>query len=249
MNLRVGRLSIFIICSLAPAAACLDLTPTWVPPPDQAGSLEAQQRCHECLYSASDPGPGCGDEMAICNQNFACQSGLACSFERGCYGRDRSHAIACGGPCQAVVRRVDDPVVPLLLRVYQCVTDGPCAPACIPEQIGVGGAADASMSEGNTSEGGACVNVADQAIVNAGLNTAAEACGRRCFSSQTPECHRDCIASQTGLSLACSACWGETIHCTASRCLPQCLAPDGAECTNCSEENCTPAFRSCSGLP
>jgi hypothetical protein len=149
------------------------------------------------------------------------------------------------------VRRADDPVIPILLRLFKCLTDGPCAAACIPDEIGVGDAADASMSvsEVDGSEGAACVNGPDQAIVNAGLNAAAQDCGLGCFGSPTSDCHTDCIRNQTGLSLACSACWGETIHCTASRCLPQCLAPDSAECTTCSEENCAPAFRSCSGAP
>jgi hypothetical protein len=249
MSMSIGRLSILVACSISGGAACLDLTPMEVTPPD-TGSPEAQQRCRECVYGVNGPAPSCVDEMTRCAQSPACQSAMACSFESSCYGQDRSYALACSTVCHAFVPRVDDPVVvAILLPLYHCLIDGSCAPACVPGQMGVGAPGDAAptISAVDASAGGACDNARDQAIVSSGLTTTAQSCGLSCFTSATADCHIACVAEQTGLSLACSACWGETIHCGSSSCLQQCLEPASSACSECNARYCAPAFQSCSG--
>jgi hypothetical protein len=143
----------------------------------------------------------------------------------------------------------DDPVVlAIIIPMSHCLTDGACAPACVPGEMGGGGAPAATTSPGDAPAGGACDNPEDQAIMSSGLTTAAQSCGFSCFTSATADCHGACVANETGLSLACSACWGATIHCDASTCLPQCLEPASLACSDCNDQSCTPAFRSWAGV-
>jgi hypothetical protein len=239
----------FLACMLSPAAACLDLTPVVLPPPE-GGSDEAQEICRACLYTADDPGPGCGSEMAPCDLDSKCKAILACTFERHCYGGDTKSYLACSPACQQIVSRQDDPVIALVLPIYQCVSGGACASACVPAEVSNAGpdagvAADVSVGDGPS--GNACLDPADQAILAAGLGMTPTNCGFNCYTASTADCAIACVQNQTGLSASCSICWGGIIHCGTSKCLAQCLAPDSQDCRDCTAQFCQPAFAACAG--
>ena len=67
------------------------------------------------------------------------------------------------------------------------------------------------------------------------------------------ECAQDTIESITGsrLSDECGACYSESVACSASRCATSgCSSPTSTPCVKCRcEQNCTPGFDVCSGLP
>jgi len=87
----------------------------------------------------------------------------------------------------------------------------------------------------------------------------------RCFASGCPQetidALADCVALCTqdttagiappGLSTECMACTGDTVACGAAFCTNLCVSDTNApDCVACRCENdCTPAFDRCSGLP
>jgi hypothetical protein len=58
-----------------------------------------------------------------------------------------------------------------------------------------------------------------------------------------------CIITQSGLSQACGECFGDAATCVIQKCLTQCMAGGTSPaCVTCREQNCDPAFETCSGL-
>jgi len=63
-------------------------------------------------------------------------------------------------------------------------------------------------------------------------------------------CVADCMASDTGLSAGCSACFGDAGECGMDNCGALCGdAPGSEECNTCIDEHCGAAFETCSGVP
>lgn len=65
------------------------------------------------------------------------------------------------------------------------------------------------------------------------------------------DCVAQCTQDATGLSTECMACTGGTVACGAASCTRQCVADTNAPiCIDCRcDNNCTPDFDDCSGLP
>lgn len=106
--------------------------------------------------------------------------------------------------------------------------------------------ADAELGEG------ACTNEADLAILGAiDSEAVATTCAMGCVAEAAPAaCTDACIATETGLSAPCVACFVALVTCIIDNCVGLCaVAPDGAECDACRREHCVPAFTACSGLP
>ena len=113
---------------------------------------------------------------------------------------------------------------------------------------GTGGSATTSTGTGG-APGGACTNQADLAVVQSkDVATIAGTCGKNNIGNETAT--KKCIKDETNLSDPCVGCFYDTIQCTISKCLTQCLADPAAQaCKDCRAQNCDPAFYACSGLP
>ncbi|MGB3052860.1 MAG: hypothetical protein WBB42_17790 [Polyangiales bacterium] len=63
------------------------------------------------------------------------------------------------------------------------------------------------------------------------------------------DCIANCISDQTGLSTACTGCYGSIASCSTAFCLAPCLPPNSGsqECANCALENCIDV-NACTGL-
>jgi hypothetical protein len=100
----------------------------------------------------------------------------------------------------------------------------------------------------NWATEGACASPADCSLVHAGtLRAAADACATECGSVDTA-CVASCIASDQGLSSACSGCYAEFEACVVESCSSDCPGQGGNVCMSCEVENCRAAFMTCSGL-
>jgi hypothetical protein len=100
----------------------------------------------------------------------------------------------------------------------------------------------------NWATEGACASPADCSLVHAGtLRAAADACAAECGSVDTA-CVSSCIASDQGLSSACSGCYAEFEACVVESCSSDCPGQGGNVCMSCEVENCRAAFMTCSGL-
>lgn len=73
------------------------------------------------------------------------------------------------------------------------------------------------------------------------------ACGYQCVGGLP--CAVRCVEKKAGLTHPCAKCFGGLSHCTATRCLWQCLAGNNPSCTSCVESTCKEDFEACSGLP
>jgi len=62
------------------------------------------------------------------------------------------------------------------------------------------------------------------------------------------DCIASCISDQTGLTTACTGCYGSIAACSAAYCIADCLPDSGApECAECALENCIDV-NACTGL-
>jgi hypothetical protein len=62
------------------------------------------------------------------------------------------------------------------------------------------------------------------------------------------DCIARCISDQTGLSVACTGCYGSIAACSTGCCLEPCLEDAGSEdCANCALDNCID-INACTGL-
>ena len=63
------------------------------------------------------------------------------------------------------------------------------------------------------------------------------------------DCIASCISDQTGLSTACTGCYGSIAACSTAFCIAPCLPPNSGsqECANCALENCIDV-NACTGL-
>ena len=94
---------------------------------------------------------------------------------------------------------------------------------------------------------GACMNEADQAIINSkDISGISKDCAIKNFGNAPAM--TQCIQDGTGLSDGCVACFGGINSCGMSQCLFDCFDPDSKACDDCIAEKCAPAFKECSGL-
>ena len=63
------------------------------------------------------------------------------------------------------------------------------------------------------------------------------------------DCIASCISDETGLSTACTGCYGSIAACSTAFCIEPCLPPNSGsqECANCALENCIDV-NACTGL-
>ena len=63
------------------------------------------------------------------------------------------------------------------------------------------------------------------------------------------DCIASCISNETGLSTACTGCYGAIAACSTAFCIGPCLPPNSGseECANCAMENCIDV-NACTGL-
>jgi hypothetical protein len=62
------------------------------------------------------------------------------------------------------------------------------------------------------------------------------------------DCIANCISNQTGVSVACTSCYGSIAACSVGLCLAPCAADSGSqECIDCALENCIDVD-ACTGL-
>jgi hypothetical protein len=104
----------------------------------------------------------------------------------------------------------------------------------------------------STDTAGACGNTGDLAIIGAtDVGAALYACTLGCASDADPEgCTAACVATDTGLSAGCSACYGALGTCTVASCLTDCAGdPTSSACVDCTTASCGDAFTACSGVP
>lgn len=73
--------------------------------------------------------------------------------------------------------------------------------------------------------------------------------GSEASRSALGDCIAGCISQQTGLSSACTACYGSIAACSTAFCIAPCLPPNSGsqECANCALENCIDV-NACTGL-
>lgn len=119
-------------------------------------------------------------------------------------------------------------------------------------------ASSTASTTGSTSTGMgmACTDTADKGIITNGVtidggtetvDDIVQGCATA-SSAQEPAT-KDCIKMQSGLSDACTTCYDDTVQCVLMNCLGQCAAdPSSTACQMCRDQNCTPAFHTCSGL-
>lgn len=73
--------------------------------------------------------------------------------------------------------------------------------------------------------------------------------GSEAARSALGDCIASCISEQTGLSGACTGCYGSIAACSTAFCIAPCLPPNSGsqECANCALENCIDV-NACTGL-
>jgi hypothetical protein len=110
--------------------------------------------------------------------------------------------------------------------------------------MGVGGAA---AGAGGGMAMGACTNGGDQKILKEkNVEQIVGQCAKDNLGAQPGT--KNCIKMKTGLSDGCTTCFSDVVDCTVQKCLAQCLNGDSPACKMCREQNCLPAFKTCSGL-
>jgi hypothetical protein len=137
---------------------------------------------------------------------------------------------------------------------------------------GPGGTGGSSGSGGVPQPYDQCVNDADQAALEAlgteeqsgiaivGGLTGGCTQGEDCFGlvgaaiggeegrNALRDCIANCISDQTGVSVACTSCYGSIAACSVGLCLAPCAVDSGSqECIDCALENCIDVD-ACTGL-
>jgi hypothetical protein len=109
-------------------------------------------------------------------------------------------------------------------------------------------------TDARTAQGG-CMNPSDSSLIAKGLLPQKNSCDQQCATDKDRlSCVAACLHKNPGLSQGCAECYTVLNDCILEKCYPSCSVPTDAkkrdECyADCSEKNCTPAFRTCKGLP
>lgn len=128
-----------IIAALSLVAGCVDIDPVTVLPVvvDAAPPSDSDQPspCDMCIAAPDSPGPGCGDEVAICLTDPRCVMVLDCSAPLRCYEKPTQAEVNdCGLPCFQMVVGNTFPtdLIMTLLNIAACA-QGTCAVFCHPQ--------------------------------------------------------------------------------------------------------------------
>ena len=125
------------IVALAFVAGCVDIDPVTVlpvvvdaapPPPDSDGPTP----CSMCITAPNSPGPGCGDEIAICLTDERCTRILQCTEPLRCYEKPTAAEVNdCGLPCfqMEVGNTLPTDLIMMLLNIASCAQNT-CGPIC-----------------------------------------------------------------------------------------------------------------------
>jgi hypothetical protein len=247
-----GLVAMFALLLACPFAACL--TPEVVDYVEN-NVVMVSPACTKCMATPDTPGPGCGDEVAVCRSVPTCSKSYDCALQRTCIGGPVQRLVACLPDCTRLAQlgSNDDPGRLAGLKVFECITHGACASVCFTDSTDGGGfPVDAGMPpvDAGGDGGGACTNAADLAAAGdrTRTNDAARTCGVECYGMSDTTCAAKCMKREVGFSEACATCWGGSINCVSEHCLGPCLGgPDDPGCISCSAQMCTPAFHACAG--
>jgi len=102
------------------------------------------------------------------------------------------------------------------------------------------------------AEDGVCQNDQDcPFVVDGSARITAGTCGKGCLASSDESCARDCLLEELDMSAACAQCYLDTVNCTVTNCLAECVNdPEADECKQCQiDKGCRADFNACSGLP
>jgi hypothetical protein len=127
----------FAIVLVRAAAACLDVTPLYVPP-REASVLDGAP-CLTCLLKPNSD-KGCADEIMGCEADSRCKTVYDCMVIDSCLERPVfDDKIACTLPCltEAGIVSTQDPTVSVLLNIVKCGENG-CGTECTLPEGGTG---------------------------------------------------------------------------------------------------------------
>lgn len=95
---------------------------------------------------------------------------------------------------------------------------------------------------------GACNNAPDLAVLAMDtIEPIIERCAGTTFGREPAT--TNCIRDMSGLSAGCSMCFGGSVACVVRACFTECIGgASSPACVRCRDENCTPAFVTCSGV-
>ena len=122
------------ISSCLAAVACINIDPSWDEADTATASGTVPVACQQCREAPSDPGPGCADELAVCNANETCVALDRCVILSGCHPSENLQGfLGCARPC------ADEHGVTLYDDIYQiamplgfCVMDNCEAECSVP---------------------------------------------------------------------------------------------------------------------
>ena len=130
------------LCSalmLSLMAGCVDIDPVTVEPVvvDAAPPTDSDvpSLCSMCIGAPNSPGPGCGDEVAVCLTDERCTRILMCTEPLRCYERPTAAEVNdCGLPCfrMEVGNSLPTDLIMMLLNIAACAQNT-CGPICRSE--------------------------------------------------------------------------------------------------------------------
>jgi hypothetical protein len=133
---KTARFSAF---ALALVASCVDIDPVIVQPMvvDAAPPADSDVAtpCGMCISAPNSPGPGCGDEIAVCLTDDRCTRILQCTEPLRCYEKPTAVEVNdCGLPCfrMEVGNTLPTDLIMMLLNIAACAQNT-CGPLCRPE--------------------------------------------------------------------------------------------------------------------
>ncbi|MCA9524416.1 MAG: hypothetical protein KC609_25785 [Myxococcales bacterium] len=244
-------------CDCKPSSSCTSGNPSC----DPCSRICLQLENNGCL-----PGPTDMTEcknLCTADKTTAQQTGTSCNddwkmFHNCCAQATLTNCLTTSTPPKGETYTTYCAVV--------CGTQYETAKACVPTATCTAG----SCSEMQVCKDGSCVEIASTCDAIAPAPTSActtnelgilaayapqtdedknvRACvGPTGQTSDAEKSYTCCFAEATGVSLACSTCWGIREACIRSQCTACNAAPGTTECTNCITETCKPAFDVCTG--
>jgi hypothetical protein len=131
---RIGIAAFVIV------AGCVDIDPVTVPPPpvmDAAPPPDSAEpiACDLCLAAPDSPGPGCGDEVAVCLGDTRCTAILECTAPLRCYEKaTQADVNDCGLPCFKMIvgNSLPTDLIMMLLGIASCAQNV-CGAICHPQ--------------------------------------------------------------------------------------------------------------------
>lgn len=63
--------------------------------------------CAACIGAPNTPGPGCANELAVCETFSGCPIAINCAVDNGCFAKPSDKVIECGVPCGEIAHIAD----------------------------------------------------------------------------------------------------------------------------------------------